>query len=313
MGKLKPEDWITLSEAASYLNQLVRADCAPIAEIDLIRYAIGGDLTLSLHTFQSSKATFGHFYPKGSKPPQPETDPPEYLGTVLYLGTDNPDDQLSHCFRVPTYLSDDDDCLGLGEIWEGPAIAIIDHVTSIPAGTWDILRDNTSSEYLSRQLQLCLMDSSDVSIPREINGGDWSMVDPQNKADDGCYQFCLVTEDQQGAALVDLQNILEHSIFCVRPKNLTALFEDEPSEKLEQPSERHKSKSERQREMILETLQNRLNLDPLNLPERKEGPHKGSRALCWDILKNNRQLFTEHSFKAAWKKLRRNGEIMGGN
>ncbi|MEP1706352.1 MAG: hypothetical protein ABJJ82_18530, partial [Marinobacter sp.] len=49
MARLKQKEWMTLKQAAQYLKDV--ADEASITELDLIQYAIEGNLVLSLHCF----------------------------------------------------------------------------------------------------------------------------------------------------------------------------------------------------------------------------------------------------------------------
>lgn len=308
--KLKQKEWFTLKEAAQYLNRLSQDDCQTISEIDIIQYALSGDLTLSLRTFSSVPGVFGYFFPRDSRPPQPETEPPEHEGPIVYLGNLSPDISLIEDYELRKALSNKDPNYD-GAVWEGPAIAIIDDDANLPPATWDIFRDPSAKEYLTRHLQSCLKDNKEISTLRDFSGGDWSVLDTDDGSGEGTYEFCLITADKSGAALVRLCDVLKDSAFCVRPQNLNALFEGEPAETTISYA-RPKTKLEAQKEAVLGTLRAQLDLDPQHLPQRKDGPHRGAKAQCWDILKSNRELFTEDSFKAAWKELRKTGEIMGG-
>lgn len=167
------------------------------------------------------------------------------------------------------------------------------------SGVWDIAPFGTGNEIFERTWQRANAAPGDKITSLEL------------AEDETLY---LIHPDGKHSAAVDFASILlsAEQVLCVRPENLNALIEEEPA-KAASAHERPKLKSEVQKEAILATLRDQLNLDPLNLPLRKAGRNPGPKAQCRDILISNNQLFTEESFKTAWKNLRASGEINGGD
>lgn len=305
MNKLKQKEWMTMAEAASYLNLSMKSK-QPITEVDLLQHAAAGELTLSIKCFSYIKGAFGFFYPRGSRPPQPETNPPEHDGLVLYLGQHSAANQkvsLLKFYECLKKMENDEVEPDPDEIWEGPAIAVMDEDAFLPARVWDILYNGSCQHYLEAQLKRCI---------KQADADTFSIIDFRKEQNlEFEFNLVLVEPCQEGAASVKLSELVEDSIICVRRCNLEAFFDPNVSGSANQYA-RPATTLETQKEAIIHTLKNQLQLDPLNLPERKSGPYKGAKGRCWEILKINRQLFTDNSFKEAWKELRRCNEIIGG-
>jgi|GEM_PF-3104261 hypothetical protein len=310
MTKLLQKEWMTIPEAALHLNHIVNAT-PPVTESDVLHYAALGKLTLSIKTFSYVPGVFGYFYPRGSRPPQPGKNPAEFEGKIVYL-CEAPSQSATqlHTYENVNWLETAEG--DLDEIWEGPALAVIDDNSMLRPSVWDILDTNLAQEYFEAHWRKCVEEGPNkIGELKNVQSENFVRIGELGDSDCFDYEFCLVESDQASAALVSLSELVSNAILCVRQKNLEKLFAGE-KEKQSQQLSRPKTKLEAQKEAVLNTLTGELLLDPLNLPARKEGPNKGAKGQCWDILKSNRQLFTENSFKEAWKELKKSGEIRGG-
>ncbi len=310
MTKLLQKDWMTIPEAASHLSRMVNA-APPITDSDILHYAASGKLTLSIKTFSYVSGVFGHFYPRGSRPPQPDKNPPEFEGEVVYL-CEAPSQSATQLHTYENARRMETEEPDLEEIWEGPALAVIDDNSILRPGVWDILHTNLAREYFEAHWRKCVDEvPNNINELRNVQSENFIRLGGPGNSDSSDFEFCLVESDQASAALVSLPELVSKGVLCVRQSNLERLFAEQEPEHSQLIS-RPKTKLEAQKEAVLHTLTSELFLDPLNLPERKEGPNKGAKGHCWDILRSNRQLFTEHSFKEAWKELKKSGEIKGG-
>lgn len=334
MAKLKQKQWMTLSQAAQHLSEI--ADEPGISEQDLIQHAIEGNLTLSLHSFSdflpampgqlvrpdegqvrlSSISEVVRFcdiqtrqeMSKGKTHVISDGYLPEDLedaARAVLLGYELTDENQKALNQINSHFPDKPKghwSFGFtGQRFTGKGYDLIFEIvgtTTMISGTWDIAMFGDGKTMLERTWQ-CAQSNPDAHITslRTIPDGTLYLVHK-----DGIH--CAEVNH------VDVA-LSEDCVLCVRPQNLRALFEDEVDEIVE-PHARPKLRSEVQKEAILDTLRKKLEMDPLNLPERPEGPNRGPKGHCWDLLKSNRQLFTRNSFDDAWKDLKRTGEIKGG-
>lgn len=310
MTKVLNKDWLTIAEAASHLSQMVSAT-PPITDSDIIHYAASGKLTLSVKTFSCTPGVFGYFYPRGSRPPQPDKSPPEFEGEVVYLcGAPSQLATQLHTYENAKRMETEEP--NLDEIWEGPALAVIDNNSILRPGVWDILHTAMAQEYFEAHWRSCIeAASNEINKLRNVQSENFIRRGGPGEQNCSDFELCLVESDQASAALVNLSELASSAILCVRQRNLERLLSDADSEHSPRYS-RPPTTLEAQKEAVLHTLTHELGLNPLDLPERRLGPNKGAKGQCWDILQSNRQLFTENSFKEAWKELKRSGEIKGG-
>lgn len=332
--RLKQRPWFTLEQAASYLNQI--SEEPAISEMDLIQYAIEGNLKLSLHFFSSHVfAVPGELVP----PNEAEVKLSHISDFVFYCDLETR--EVLH--RGRTYIIEDGDlpeecedaarAVILGQKLEEHEQEALNHIGNSfpdkPDGRWifDFAGERlTGSDYdfilETAEHPVLISETWDIAEfydVKPILELTWKYAKERpnepitrlQTPQDGSLR--LVHEDGVSCAVVAFAELAqaEESLLCVRPENLNALFEAEHDEDVE-AHERPKLKSEVQKAAILDTLRNQLKIDPLNLPERPEGRNRGAKAHCWEILKSNRQLFTRNSFEDAWKTLRKNKQIMGG-
>lgn len=227
MAKLKAKEWMTIPEAASFLNHIAGQE-QTITEWDILHYAASGDLTLSIKTFSRVPGIYGYFYPRGSRPPQPETNPPDFDGKVFYLSQASKQtaSQLRLYEAVKKWETEEPDP---NAIWEGPALAAIDEESALQPGVWDILYTTMAQEYLESHWKRCTEERDlNPAVPLNILSANFVKIDERG-AETSTFELCLVEPEQAGAALVKLPDLLPGSILCIRPQALEALFEASPT------------------------------------------------------------------------------------
>lgn len=310
MTKVLNKDWLTIPQAALHLSHTVNSD-SPITDSDILHYAAAGKLTLSVKTFSCIRGVFGYFYPRGTRPPQPDKSPPEYEGEVVYL-CEAPAQSATQLQIYENAKRMETEEPNLDEIWEGPALAVMEDNSVLRPGVWDILHTGPAQEYFEAHWRSCIEETSkNVNEFRSIPSENFIRLGGPGESDSSEFELCLVEPGQASAALVNLSELASSAMLCVRRRNLEKLLSGAEAEHSPRHS-RPQTTLEAQKEAVLHTLTHELGLDPLDLPNRKPGPNKGAKGRCWDILQSNRQLFTENSFKEAWKELKRSGDIRGG-